>query len=133
MDKLSDALVPAALTGAITGFGSLYVMGSSMERTIAFPGGFNVPSPVAYGLVGAGSKFVNALTRDSIIPYFTESGSMQGLVGIASPIITGTSMVVVASILGGRVPTMNSSMRLFALGAVADAGASYAAEQLQLI
>lgn len=133
MDKLSDALVPAALTGAITGFGSLYVMGSSMERTIAFPGGFNVPSPVAYGLVGAGSKFLNALTKDSILPYFTESGSMQGLVGIASPVITGTSMIVVASILGGRVPTMNSSMRLFALGAVADAGASYAAEQLQLI
>ena len=132
MDELSNAVVPAALTGAIAGVGSMYVMGTSMNNVISIVG-VDVPSPVAYGLVGAGSKFVNALTRDSILPYFTSSGSMRGLVGIASPIITGTAMVVVAGVLEGRVPTMNSGLKLFALGAASDAAASYIGEQLQLI
>ena len=130
--SLSDAMIPAALTGVIAGVGSTYMMNSSMNQSISILGR-DVSAPIAYGIVGGASKLANYYSRDSILPYFTSSGMMQGLIGVASPIITGVSMVVVAGIVEGRVPNSSSGVRLFVLGAASDAIGDYLGTYLNLI
>ena len=130
--SLSDAVMPAVITGAIAGVGSTYVMGSSINNVITLAG-IDVSAPVAYGTVAAISKGVNHLTRDSILPYFNSSGFMVGMTGLASPIITGVSMIVVASLLEQSIPTTNAAMRLFVLGGVSDAIGDYVGQYLGMI
>lgn len=127
MDKVSQALMPAAVTGVVAGAGAKLMFG---PRYMALPGGYTVPAYVGYGVLGAGSKLLNVLVADTVIPYIAGDGSIIGLsVEMASPLITGAALVGLDMLAEG--PKLDQhALKVFALGAGADVAGQWISDRV---
>lgn len=133
MDNLKDALVPAALTAVGTTIGTSFFLGASsrFEKPLF---GTQISEPLAYGLLGGGAKLVAELSKDSILPYISENGTVMGIANLGTPLVTGGSLVGLNYLsLGENDLNSTELMKLFAIGTASDYAASYAGEQLNLM
>lgn len=131
MDQIKDALVPAVLTGGFTYVGSMLLLGTddNYEKPVF---GFATGEPLAYGALGGLAKLVSELVKDQVLPLITSDGSVLGVADLATPMVTGGSLVAMnyATSDAGMYETIPNVLKVFALGTGSDYAASYIAEKL---
>lgn len=125
MERVSQALIPAAVTGAVAGLGAKMLFPDSVMRLPLVDR--TVPTYVGYGVLAGASKVVNHLVADTIIPAISKDGSLVGVAGLASPALTGGALVAMDKLL---VKSNESMIKVFALGVGADIAGEWVKDRI---
>lgn len=120
----------AVSSGVVGGLASRFVLGIEGSYQIA---GLNLDSMIVYGLVIGGASAINESTKQFTLPFlgisnpFTTTAQM-----IVGPSLTGAGSVGLSYFANGMIlPSRESAMQGFLLGAVSDVTGSYVAEMVQ--